>query len=254
MFLVKILVVINTIYSVTLCCKSKVKPISKEKVIECIFENVTEPKDQLYLFGNETTDYFSQKLLKYFSASKPNIATLPCYELDVRLFDYSNGITDQYLKKFRRFTNTPMECQAYCQGEEICHFFTFELDTNQCLLFTDIDYDARKYKKDGYISGPKYCETNGGFQIQINKPWLGFNDTFVWHDLPMQSTHAWESCTRSCSANKNCISFDYCFSTETNSSEIFQCHMKSDTLTEKTIKTPKHCVKSVKQICNSVRN
>ena len=91
MFLVKILVVINTIYSVTLCCQSKVKPISKEKVIECIFENVTEPKDQLYLFGNETTDYFSQKLLKYFSASKPNIATLPCYELDVRLFDYSNG-------------------------------------------------------------------------------------------------------------------------------------------------------------------
>ena len=44
MFLVKILVVINTIYSVTLCCQSKVKPISKEKVIECIFENVTNNK------------------------------------------------------------------------------------------------------------------------------------------------------------------------------------------------------------------
>ena len=111
-----------------------------------------------------------------------------------------------------------MECQAYCQGEETCHFFTFELDTNQCLLFTDIDYDARRHKKDGYISGPKYCKTEGGFQIRIHKPWLGFNDTFVWHDLPKLTTHAWESCTKTCTANQNCASFDYCFSAEADSS------------------------------------
>ena len=252
MFLQKILVAIITLFSFALCCRSKLKPISKNKVIECIYKNVTEPQNHSYLVENGTTDYFFHKKLKFFMASKPNIATLPCYELDVRLFDYSNGITDQYLKKFRRFTNTPMECQAYCQGEETCHFFTFELSTNQCLLFTDIDYDARKYKKDGYISAPKYCQTKEGFQIQLQKPWLGFNDSYVWHDLPKLSTHAWESCTKTCSENKNCSSFDYCFSSESDSSEIFQCHLKSNTLTEKKIKPQKDCVKSVKQKCNFI--
>ena len=93
MFLQKILVAIITLFSFALCCRSKLKPISKNKVIECIYKNVTEPQNHSYLVENGTTDYFFHKKLKFFMASKPNIATLPCYELDVRLFDYSNLIS-----------------------------------------------------------------------------------------------------------------------------------------------------------------
>ena len=120
MFLQKILVAIITLFSFALCCRSKLKPISKNKVIECIYKNVTEPQNHSYPVENGTTDYFFHKNLSFLW--HPSY-TLPCYELDVRLFDYSNGITDQYLKKFRRFTNIHMECQAYFQGEETCHFF-----------------------------------------------------------------------------------------------------------------------------------
>ena len=78
-----------------------------------------------------------------------------------------------------------MKCQAYCYGERYCQFFTFKLGTNQCRGFTDIlDYSKRKLKGEGYISGPEYCETTppvskNGFQFQVYKPWLRFNDTFV---------------------------------------------------------------------------
>ena len=88
MFLRNILVAINKSISVILFCQSKVNPIKREKVFECIYLNVTNHQDHLYLVENGTMNYFSHKKLKYFSASKPNIATLPCYAFDTRLFDH----------------------------------------------------------------------------------------------------------------------------------------------------------------------
>ena len=65
MFLQKILVAIITLFSFALCCRSKLKPISKNKVIECIYKNVTEPQNHSYLVENGTTDYFFHKKLKF---------------------------------------------------------------------------------------------------------------------------------------------------------------------------------------------
>lgn len=118
-----------------------------------------------------------------------------------------------------------------------------------------LDYPKRKCKGEDYISGPEYCDTThpiykGGFQIQVYKPWLRFNGTFLWYNLPRLLSHAWESCRRICSFNKNCTSFDYCFSVETNSREVFDCYLKSNTLEEAVIQAPEHCVSSVKQTCH----
>ena len=114
-----------------------------------------------------------------------------------------------------------------------------------------IDCLQRKFKEEGYISGPEYCETShpvskGGFKIQFYMPWLRFNDTFVWYDLPKMTSHAWESCRGTCSFNKNCTSLEYCFCKETNSSKVVHCHMKNNTLEETVIQAPNHLVKSVK--------
>ena len=118
--------------------------------------------------------------------------------------------------------------------------------------------------KDGYISGPKYCETlhpisKGGFRIEGDKPWLRFNSSFLFKvsqsaKLPQLPSHAWENCKYICSTNKNCSSFDYCFAKDTNDFELFNCYMKSNTFSETLLKTPRHCVKSVKQNCNIVDN
>ena len=76
------------------------------------------------------------------------------------------------------------------------------------LVFTDmVDYPRRMFKEEGYISGPEYCKTThpvskGGFDTEVYKPWLRFNDTFVWYDLPKMTSHAWESCRGPCSFNK----------------------------------------------------
>ena len=268
MFLGKIVFIIKTLCCVTLGCHSKVnQKVEKEKINDCSLKNVTNFYGIPYSGSNETTNYFPEKRIRFFNASKPNIASLPCYDFNIRLFEISNepiiwtedwkGTTAKYLNNISRFTNSPMQCQAYCQGDKFCRFFTFKVETNQCWFFTRIEYAKRKFKEEGYISGPEYCETThpvskGGFQIQVYKPWLRFNDTFVWRDIPTMTTHAWESCSKTCSANKNCTSFDYCFLTETDSNEMFQCYMKSNTFAETLIKTPEHCVKSVKQNCSLV--
>ena len=111
--------------------------------------------------------------------------------------------------------------------------------------------------KDGYISGPKYCETlhpvsKGGFRIEGDKPWLRFNSSFLVKvsqsaKLPQLPSHAWENCKYICSTNKNCSSFDYCFAKDTNDFELFKCYMKGITFSETLLKTPSHCVKSVNQ-------
>ena len=255
-FLGRIFFIVTTIFCLTLGCHSKVNHKAKrEKIIDCDFKNVSNSYRLSHSWDNDSTIRFSQKRIIYFNASKSNIATLPCYDYNIRLF---RNLNPKYLNNTSRFTNSPMECQAYCQGEKNCRFFTFKVDTNQCLLFTDIlDYPKSKFKEEGYISGPEYCETThpvskGGFKIQVYKPWLRFNDTFVAYALPKMTSHAWESCRRTCSFNKNCSSFDYCFFTETNSSEVFQCYMKSNTLAETVIQTPNHCVKSVKQTCRLI--
>ena len=255
-FFGRIFFIVTTIFCLTFGCHSKVnQKAKKENIIDCDFKNVSNSYRLSHSWENDSTIQFSQKRIRYFNASKSNIATLPCYDYNIRLF---RNLNPKYLNDTSRFTNSPMECQAYCQGEKNCRFFTFKVDTNQCLLFTDIlDYPKSKFKEEGYISGPEYCETThpvskGGFKIQVYKPWLRFNDTFVAYALPKMTSHAWESCRRTCSFNKNCSSFDYCFFTETNSSEVFQCYLKSNTLAETVIQTPNHCVKSVKQTCRLI--
>ena len=112
---------------------------------------------------NESTIPFSQKRIRYFNASKSNITTLPCYDYNIRLFQ---NLSPEYLSTNSTFTNSLMECQ----GEKNRRLFTFKVDTNQCLFFTDmLDYPKRKFKEEGYISGPEYCETThpvskGGFK------------------------------------------------------------------------------------------
>ena len=144
-----------------------------------------------------------------------------------------------------------------------CYFFTYKFETNQCWFFhSGLDYLKKRFYAEGYISGPKYCETlhplsKGGFKIQVDKPWLKFNDTY-WnydlylYDLPKTPTHAWESCKRICSVNKKCTSFDYCFQEENESYELFSCYMKGNTSAETILKSPSHCVKSVKQNCTLI--
>ena len=51
---------------------------------------------------------------------------------------------------------------------------------------------------------------------------------------------------------EKCTSFDYCFQEEKNSYELFMCYIKGNTSTEAILKTPRHCVKSVKQNCSVI--
>ena len=148
----------SAIFCLTLSCHSKViQKAKKEKIIDCNFKNVSNSYGSSHSWENKTADHFSPKRITFFNASKPNIATLPCYDYNIRLYE---NLSPKYLNDNSRFTNSPMECQAYCQGERLCRFFTFKVDTNQCWFFTDmIDYPRRNFKEEGYISGPEYCET-----------------------------------------------------------------------------------------------
>ncbi len=211
----RIFIIVTTIFCLSFGCHSKVsQKAKKDKIIDCDFTNVSNSYRLSHSWENDSTIHFSRKSIIYFNASKSNIATLPCYDYNIRLFQ---NLSSRYLSTNSRFTNSPMECQAYCQGEKYCRFFTFKVDTNQCWFFIDvIDYPRRKLKEEGYISGPEYYKTThplskGRFKIQVYKPWLRFNDTFVWYNLPKTTSHAWESCRRICSFNKNCSSLDYCF-------------------------------------------
>ena len=111
---------------------------------------------------------------------------------------------------------------------------------------------------DGYISGPKYCKTlqpisKGGFEIQVyNSGMKSLIDGMKLSDLPKIRTHAWESCKRICSLNEKCTSFDYCFKEESKSYELFSCFMKGNTSSEEILKSPRHCVNSVKQNCSVI--
>ncbi len=260
MFIEKLFIIISALFSFTLACHSKgnrkpTKIIEKE----CNFINVSDSHDLSYEKEGYTENPISRKKYVFFNASKPNIATLPCYTNKVKLFEFSNDLRNEYLVPIPLFMNSPTECQTFCQRLIKCHFFTYKLETNQCWFFhKGLDYSKKRFYAEGYISGPKYCKTlqpisKGGFEIQVYNTGLKFNGTHASHTyIPKTRTHAWESCKRICSLNDKCTSFDYCFQEEKKSYELFMCYMKGNTSSEAILKSPRHCVKSVKQNCSVI--
>ena len=129
-FFGRISFIVTTIFCLTFGCHSKVnQKAEKENIIDCDFKIVSNSYRLSHSWENDSTIQFSQKRIRYFNASKSNIATLPCYDYNIRLFQ---NLSPEYLRANSRFTNSPMECQAYCQGVGHCRFFTFKVDTNQC--------------------------------------------------------------------------------------------------------------------------
>ena len=259
MFLMTWFILIKTLYCYTLACHTKGTKIPlKEKVRLCNFVNVSKVQDEYHL--NKKSIGSSAQSFFFFNASKPNVAILPCFEDNIKLL--SSSLTEQYANKNSYFTNSPTECQTVCQVTDKCNYFTYNFKTNKCWLFAW--RPSVSSSEDGYISGSKYCETlhpefKGGFKIQGDKPWLKFNSSFLVKvskstDLPQLPSHAWENCKQICTSNKNCTSFDYCFVKETNDFEMFNCFMKGNTFSETFLKTPNHCVKSVKQNCTVLKN
>ena len=162
----------------------------------------------------------------FFKAQKPNIAILPCYETGVKFFK-SEPNDDPNARIWSEFANNPSECQAFCQATKICEYFTYRFDSNRCWFFhKGLNLSDSKFEMEGYIFGPRHCETlhpefKGGFKIEIDKPWSKFDDTFVWKELPSVITHGWDVCTKICSRNQNCTSFEYCFAKEKNDFDFF---------------------------------
>ena len=242
------------LFIVSACHTKRNKNYNKEREKTCNFKNVSVP---VYNFqSNEIAVNSNFPTIYFFNASKPNIAILQCHESNVNYL--SQNITVEYKNNNSDFTNSPVECMTVCQATKKCKYFTFNIRTNQCWMFTKIP--VTKTPEYGYISGPKYCETQhptikGGFKIEGDKYWLRFNSSFLIKisensKLPKLQSHAWEDCKRICTINKKCTSFDYCFAEEKDSFEIFKCFMKSNTIAEKLLKTPRHCVKSVKLTCS----
>ena len=259
MFSIKLLFLIYASYGGSLACHTKgTKNPLKQKVKLCHFVNVSKPLENNHWNINSKSST-AQKLF-FFNASKPNVAILPCFENNMKYL--SPSLTEQYTNENSYFTNSPTECQSICQVTDKCNHFTYNFEKNKCWMFAW--KPSITSSEDGYISGPKYCETlhpmsKGGFRIEGDKPWLRFNSSFLVKvsqsaKLPQLPSHAWENCKYICSTNKNCTSFDYCFAKDTNDFELFNCYMKGITLSETLLKTPSHCVKSVKQNCSIVDN
>ena len=256
MKLLRNFIVLNILFLfIVSACHTKVKKdYKKEGKTTCSFKNVSEPLYNYHLIG--LTNNSTPQTIYFFNASKPNIAILPCHENNVNYL--SQNISDEYKNKNSEFTNSVVECMTVCQVTKECEYFTYNIKTNQCWMFSRMSFT--KSSEAGYISGPKYCKTQhstvkGGFEIQGDKYWLRFNSSFLFKvsenaKLPKLQSHAWEDCKRICTINKKCTMFDYCFAGEENNFEIFNCFMKSNTLAEKLLKTPKHCVNSVKQTCS----
>ena len=253
MIFVRLVTIATALFCWTLACKSKNNRV-EEKIrnIECNFTNTSAVYNNNTDYGGVVSTILPRKLI-FFKAHKPNIAILPCYENNVRFFEYEPEDNPE-ARIWSEFANNPTECQSFCQATKICEYFTYKFDSNRCWFFhKGLNLAQSKFKEEGYISGPKYCETlhpefKGGFKINIEKPWSKFNDTFAWKELPSVITHGWDVCKRICSINQKCTSFDYCFVKETSNFEIFQCYMKGNTYAESLLKSPNHCVKSTKKI------
>ena len=123
MFIGNLFVIISALFSFALACHSKGnrKPT---KIIEneCNFINVSDSHELSYQKQGYTENPISRKKYVYFNASKPNIATLPCYENKVKLFEFSNDLRNEYLVPIPLFMNSPTECQTFCQRLIKCHF------------------------------------------------------------------------------------------------------------------------------------
>ena len=79
-FFGRIFFVVTTIFCLTLGCHSKVnQKAKKEKIIDCDFKNLSNSYRLSHSWENDSTIQFSQKRIRYFNASKSNIATLPCF-------------------------------------------------------------------------------------------------------------------------------------------------------------------------------
>ena len=85
-FLGRIFFIVTTIFCLSFGCHSKVsqKP-KKENIIDCDFNNVSNSYRLSHSWENDSTNQSSQKRIRYFNASKSNIATLPCYDYNTRL-------------------------------------------------------------------------------------------------------------------------------------------------------------------------
>ena len=115
-FFGRIFFVVTTIFCLTLRCHSKFnQKAKKEKIVDCDFKNLSNSYRLSHSWENDSTIQFSQNRIRYFNAAKSNMATLPCYEYNIRLFQ---NLSAKYLDNISRFTNSPMECQAYCQGKK----------------------------------------------------------------------------------------------------------------------------------------
>ena len=156
MFIGKLFVIISALFSFALACHSKGnrKPT---KIIEkdCNFKNVSDSHDLTYRKDGYTENPISRKKYVYFNASKPNIATLPCYENKVKLFEFSNDLRNEYSIPIPLLMNSPTECQTFCQRLIKCHFFTYKLETNQCWFF----HEGLDYSKKTTLWGRVYFRT-----------------------------------------------------------------------------------------------
>ena len=145
MFIGKLFVIISALFSFALACHSKGKATRKIIENECNFINVSDSHEFPYQKQGYTENPIFSKKYVFFNASKPNIATLPCFKNKVKLFEFSIDPGNEYLTPYFRFypmlMNSPTECQTFCQRIESCYFFTYKFETNQCWFFhKGLDY------------------------------------------------------------------------------------------------------------------
>ena len=104
-------ILLQTLYYHTLACHTKGTKIPlKDKVRLCNFVNVSEAQEEYH--WNKKSIGSSAKSIFFFSASKPNVAILPCFEDNIKLL--SSSLTEQFANKNSYFTNSPNECQIVC--------------------------------------------------------------------------------------------------------------------------------------------
>ena len=105
MFIGKLFVIISALFSFALACHSKGNRKATKKIIEneCNFINVSDSREFPYQKQGYTKNPLSRKKYVFFNASKPNIATLPCYKNKFKLFEFSTDPGNEYLTPYFRF-------------------------------------------------------------------------------------------------------------------------------------------------------
>ena len=149
MKLLRNFIVLNILFLfIVSACHTKVKKdYNKEGKTTCSFKNVSEPLYNYHLIG--LTNNSTPQTIYFFNASKPNLAILPCHENNVNYL--SQNISDEYKNKNSEFTNSVVECMTVCQVTKECEYFTYNIKTNQCWMFSRMSFT--KSSEAGYISG-----------------------------------------------------------------------------------------------------